>query len=283
MPVILNLSSWAVKRQPIADWLVEELNDKYQVPRRIGRRWVSDDQLLPLLDGLDEVTPVYQPACVEAINIYRQEHGLVPVVVCSRSIDYFTQTARVLLDCAVVVQPLTAEQIDDYLSSGGEKLSAIRTALRDDPVLQELTTTPLMLSVLAVAYAGKSLERLHPSGSLEEHRKQIFATYTERMLQRRGTSKRYAPEQTTSWLSWLASQLVWHKQTAFYIEQLQIDWLPPHRFRWLKLCSGMGCIIGLFCFLIFELSILGGTPLQKLVLGLLFGGLTALLYIVLNV
>src|SRR5262249_47360755 len=31
MPVILNLSSWAIKRQPIEDWLVAELNDKFQV------------------------------------------------------------------------------------------------------------------------------------------------------------------------------------------------------------------------------------------------------------
>lgn len=285
MPVILNLSSWAVKRQPLAEWLVEELNDKYQVPRRIGRIWVSDDQLLPLLDGLDEVAPACQAACVAAINTYRQEHGLVPLVVCSRRSDYLAQAARVLLDCAVVVQPLTAEQIDDYISSGGEQLSALRTALRDDPVLQELTTTPLMLSVLAVAYAGKALEGLHPSGSLEERRQQLFATYTERMLQRRGTRKRYTPEQTITWLSWLASQLVRHGQTAFYLEQLQLDWLPPHRFRWLKLCSGIGCVIGLFCFLIVELADLPvpGTPLQKLVGGLLSGVINAMLYIVLNV
>jgi len=284
MPVILNLSSWAVKRQPIADWLVEELNDKYQVPRRIGRRWVSDDQLLPLLDGLDEVTPVYQPACVEAINIYRQEHGLVPLVVCSRRSDYFAQTARVLLDCAVVVQPLTAEQIDDYLLSGGEKLSAIRTALRDDPVLQELTTTPLMLSVLAMAYAGKSIEGLSVSGSLEEHRQQLFATYTERMLQRRGTSKRYTPAQTNYWLGWLARQLVRHRQTAFYIEQLQMDWLPTHRFRWLKLSSGIGCIVGLFCFLAWLLALSPWTlSLKTLVVGgFVIGALNALLYILLN-
>src|SRR5258708_14360270 len=97
MPVILNLSSWAVKRQPIADWLVEELNDKYQVPRRIGRTWMSDDQLLPLLDRLDEVPPAYQAPCVEAINTYRQEHGLVPLVICSRRSDYFAQAARLLL------------------------------------------------------------------------------------------------------------------------------------------------------------------------------------------
>jgi len=282
MPVILNLSSWAVKRQPIADWLVEELNDKYQVPRRIGHVWVHADLLLPLLDGLDEVTPAYQAACVEAINTYRQEHGLVPLVVCSRRSDYFAQTTRVLLDCAVVVQPLTAEQIDGYIASGGEKLAALRLALRDDPVLRELATTPLMLSVLAAAYAGKSIEGLSVSGSLEEHRQQLFATYTERMLQRRGTSKRYTPEQTNYWLNWLARRLVRHRQTAFYIEQLQIDWLPTHRFRWLKLSIGIGCIIGLFCFLILELGLLLLAPLQRLLVGFLVGGLNAILYIVLN-
>src|SRR5229473_712802 len=193
MPVILNLSSWAVKRQSIAEWLVEELNTKYQVPRRLGRAWVQADQLLPLLDGLDEVTPAYQAACVEAINTYRQEHGLVPIVVCSRSTEYFAQAARLLLRNAVAVEPLTAEQIDDYLAGGGEQLAAVRVALHEDPVLQELTTTPLMLSVLALAYLGKPVEDLPASGSLEERRQQIFATYTQRMLQRRGTNKRYTP------------------------------------------------------------------------------------------
>src|SRR5262249_409428 len=72
MPVILNLSSWAIKRQPIADWLADELNDKYQAPQRLSRRWVAQDQLVPLLDGFDEVAPAYQPACVEALNHYRR-------------------------------------------------------------------------------------------------------------------------------------------------------------------------------------------------------------------
>src|SRR5262249_45945884 len=145
----------------------------------------------------------------------------------------------------------------------------IRIALRDDPVLQELTITPLMLSILAMAYAGKSREGLPTSGSLEERRQQIFATYTEHMLQRRGTTKRYTPEQTNCWLTWLARQLVRHRQTEFYIEQLQLDWLPTHRFRWLKLSSGIGCIIGLFCFLAWELASLPGAAPQKLVGGLL--------------
>src|SRR6266851_6357479 len=282
MPVILNLSSWAVKRQPIADWLVEELNDKYQVPRRIGHAWVHADLLLPLLDGLDEVTPAYQAACVEAINTYRQEHGLVPIVVCSRSTEYFAQAARLLLRNAVAVEPLTAEQIDDYLAGGGEQLAAVRVALHEDPVLQELTTTPLMLSVLALAYLGKPVEDLPASGSLEARRHQIFATYTQRMLQRRGTNKRYTSQQTNHWLTWLARQLVRHRQTEFYLEQMQLDWLPAQRWQGLALCGFVGFFYGLFIFLTWELGIVGPRTFRGLIIGFLFGTLNALLYILLN-
>ncbi len=77
MPVIFNLSSWAVKRQPITEWFVEALNTKYQVPRKLGKSWVDTDQILLLLDGLDEVKTEYRTACVDAINAYRGEHGLV--------------------------------------------------------------------------------------------------------------------------------------------------------------------------------------------------------------
>src|SRR5216683_84042 len=57
IPVYFNLSSWAAKGRSIADWLIDELNSKYQVPDRLGRSWVENDQILPLLDGLDEVNP----------------------------------------------------------------------------------------------------------------------------------------------------------------------------------------------------------------------------------
>ena len=57
LPVVFNLSSWARKQQPLADWLVEELNRTYQVPRKLGQAMVDADHILPLLDGLDEVAP----------------------------------------------------------------------------------------------------------------------------------------------------------------------------------------------------------------------------------
>lgn len=55
LPVIFNLSSWAQKRRPLSEWLVEELLKSYQVPRKVGKRWVENGQILPFLDGLDEV------------------------------------------------------------------------------------------------------------------------------------------------------------------------------------------------------------------------------------
>jgi eukaryotic-like serine/threonine-protein kinase len=249
MPVVFNLASWAAKRQPLADWLVEELSSKYQVPRKLGRSWIDTDQVLPLLDGLDEVALKHREGCVDTINTYRHEHGLVPMVVCSRSADYLAQTARVHLRSAVTIQSLTAQQIDTYLLLAGEKLAVLRRALQVDPMLQELAATPLMLSVLILAYHGKSVEDLLEAESLETHRRQVFATYVQRMLQRRGATTYYTSAQTLRWLSWLAKQLAKQNQTEFYIERMQPDWLADnqlHRFYTRRLARfAVGLVIGL--------------------------------------
>ncbi|MEM1281221.1 MAG: serine/threonine-protein kinase [Cyanobacteria bacterium P01_H01_bin.152] len=63
LPVIFNLSSW--QHGPINQWLVKELNSKYQVPKAIGRCWVDEQQLLLLLDGLDEVALARRAVCVD--------------------------------------------------------------------------------------------------------------------------------------------------------------------------------------------------------------------------
>src|SRR6266487_6412655 len=150
IPVVFNLSSWAVKRQPLADWLVGELDSKYQVPRKLGQAWIDTNLILVLLDGLDEVGQEHRTACIGAINTYRHDHGIVPTVVCSRTAEYRKQLPHVQLQLrnAVVLEPLTTEQINIYLSSGGEQLEAVRVVLQNDPVLREFATSPLMLNVL---------------------------------------------------------------------------------------------------------------------------------------
>jgi hypothetical protein len=87
IPVVFNLSTWSSKWHSLADWLVAELNTKYQVPKAIAQPWVTQQQLLLLLDGLDEVRAEYRDACVVALNQFQQAHG-TEMVVCSRIKDY---------------------------------------------------------------------------------------------------------------------------------------------------------------------------------------------------
>ena len=179
MPVVFNLSSWRRKRQPLATWLIEELETKYLVPRRVGSDWIDADQILPLLDGLDEVDAATRPACMQAIDAYHRAHSIVPLVVCCRVNEYLWQATPLALCRAVTIQKLSNEQINAYLVRIGEKVAALRTAFQSDAVLQELATTPLMLTILILAYQDVSLAEIKGSVSAEDRREQIFATYTD--------------------------------------------------------------------------------------------------------
>jgi tetratricopeptide (TPR) repeat protein/DNA polymerase III delta prime subunit len=228
MPVVFNLSSWAEKQQLMIDWLAEELDRKYRVPSQRAKTWLATDCILPLLDGLDEVAPAHRGACLDAINIYRGEH----VVVCSRSKEYFSETARLRLRTAVTVQPLTVQQINDYLESAGEQLTALRTVLHQDKDLLKLAANPLFLSISTFAYRekAKAIEDL-TTGTPEVRRRQIFADYVQSMLKRHRDEVHYTPQQTIDWLKWLASRMAQHHQTEFYLESMQPDWLWEKRLR----------------------------------------------------
>src|SRR6266852_6265079 len=287
MPVVFPLSSWTVKRLPITDWLIEELHEKYYISRKIARSCVEADQILPLLDGLDEVAPEGRAACVDAINAYRKEHGLLPTVVCSRSIEYdaLVKTQhRLQLQSAVVVQPLIPQQIEDYLSRAGEKLEPVRLALHEDPALQELAATPLMLKVLTLAYSGRAVDDLLMASTPEARRQQIFTTYIEQMLHDHGTRPGYSPQQTVHWLSWLARQLTQRSQIEFYLERMQPDWLSEDSSRptyqiVVRFVVGLlgGLPLGMFIGLLttFHLALLAG-PVSGLLTGLLAGLLVGL-------
>ncbi len=229
IPVVFNLSSWSEKQQLITLWLVDELNTKYYVPRRIAGTWIENNELLVLLDGLDEVKTRHREACAKAINDFRQEYGLTSLVVCSRTADYEALTTRLKLQGAVVLQPLSFQQLDLYLQLVGTELLEVRRILQRDAMLQELARTPLMLSVMALAYKGMSYERLTTLDSIEAWHKHLFRNYVDWMLERRGGYRSYSLEQSVHWLAWLAKKMYHRGQTLFLIEWMQPSWLATDR------------------------------------------------------
>jgi hypothetical protein len=226
IPVVFNLSSWLALRRSLLDWLERELNSAYDGPRRIAREWLEADHVLPLLDGLDEVRSDYRAACLEAINGFRREHGLVQLAVSSRLTDYAALgQAPLKIAGAVQIQPLDAQQIDTYLSrTGNDDLSA---ALQQDPVLRDLANAPLMLTLLSKIFASDGAAVNVAPPSVEARRQQILARYVAHMFARRGVLTRYPPERMTPYLRWLAQAMAAHSGGLFLIEQLHAGWLTP--------------------------------------------------------
>lgn len=283
IPTVFNLSSWTDKRQRIDDWLIEELYNKYHISRRIGKKWVRDAECHPLLfilDGLDEVRPDLRFACVDAINNFRDEYGFTGVVVACREQEYHDIVKKLQLENAVRLKPLKPKQINDYLEEVGPKLATLRKAIDQDSTLQEMAQSPLMLSVMSLAYQDVPQEEMitNKNDSTEIHYKKLFSTYVKQMFKRRVSSQLYSSEKTMHWLNWLARNMVRYNLSEFHMEQLQPSWLSSRFQVWLYVFISR-CISSSFIFLGSFFLLLGGTIyLSILSNNLLMGIKTVILY-----
>ena len=223
MPAVFALSAYRDNR-PLTDWLVDQLANNYETPRKLAAQWIDAGRFVPLLDGLDEVDPALRPTCAEAINAFRQQHPGVALLVTARSRDYQTLATRLNMDKAIVLQPLTPEQIDTYLSRRGPRLAGLRQSLAADPTLRELAQTPLMLSIMTLAYRRMPEEGGEMGGRLLTSTR-LFDVYAERMARYRGKDMRFAPSDTITWLTWLAKQLTREGKPTFFLEDMQPSWL----------------------------------------------------------
>ena len=233
VPVILNLSTWTNKAQPLAEWLVAELNSKYRLPKKDGQRWLKERRILPLLDGLDEVKLENRTACVQKINQLVTDYGLQGMVVCSRIKDYTELDVRLAFYRAIYIQPLSPEQVNEYLERAGDKLASLREILQADEALRNMAQSPLILNIMSLAYQNTSAEDLSiPTLNTNKARRMhLFDTYIARMFSRKVGAKPYENEQTKQRLSWLALNMQQHNQDVFLIEGLQPDWLPMHNWQ----------------------------------------------------
>lgn len=231
IPVVFNLSSWAEKQLPLQEWLASELQVKYQIPLEIGTVWIQKHQLLPLLDGLDEVRAGARAACVAAINAFLPNSGgITGMVVCCRREEYEQLTQHLQLHAAIGLQPLHEAQVAHYVAAGGEHLAGLRALLEKDEDMRTLATSPLMLSIMSLAYQDVPVTA-HSSGDTQA---QLFDRYIDKMFSRRpAESQRYPKEKALHCLTWLAKQMQQRGQTVFLVERLQPNWVPSTLGYWL--------------------------------------------------
>ena len=281
IPVVFNLSSWNREKWTIKDWLVHEFETGiYKIPAKLSRAWIQNQQLLLLLDGLDEVRPTVRKSCVQAINQFSQAYGQTEIIVCSRAKAYEALSHRLRFQTALLLQPLTSEQIQGFLDQVGEKAIGIKAALESDSKFQKLVQTPLILSVMVLVYEGVS-EIDFSSMSLEDSQHHLWGRYIDRMLGRKYKACSYSKAQILRWLQFLAQEMIAQSQTVFLIEGLNPRWLKTRWQRWVYpiltvIASGsfIACTYGIFFGIIdARLSI---NMIIGLISGMLWGGLFSL-------
>ena len=107
LPVVLDLSSYKGMGQTFVNWLVQELHTRYQIPETLGKKWVKDEQLLLLLNGLNKLHVTHRNACVLALNQFVQKHGTTEVIVCSYIEDYDVLSHRLKFQSAIHIKSIS--------------------------------------------------------------------------------------------------------------------------------------------------------------------------------
>jgi DNA polymerase III delta prime subunit len=227
VPIIFELSNWMQDSQPIDQWLVAQLNEEYTVPPKLGQHWIATHQILPLLDGLDELGLARQTKCVEKLNAWLpKSEPDRQAVVCCRTKEFRRGEIKLRgLNGAVELQPLSDPQIQDYLTAMGQP-SLWQQRIEPSVALADLARTPLMLTVMAVALANRPAQT----------QADIFAAYIDERFDRYETEHDrlpYSRRDTTHYLTRLATQLKAQNQTKFLIETMQPrDWLQTTAQKW---------------------------------------------------
>ncbi|MGB7275800.1 MAG: NACHT domain-containing protein [Geitlerinemataceae cyanobacterium] len=277
IPVLVSLSSWKQPQVDLFKWLVAELRRRYGLRQDLGKAWIQNGTLLPLLDGLDEVPSELQHECVEEIDYWltrTPENRPCGILICCRRRE-FEQIAKPLnLHGAIDLQPLTLVQIEDYFHRFG--LQSAWQMVKEDAALQEFLTKPLFLSMFGlVQRQGKfEIAAWQTRATSKQKIEYLLDTYWDAVMSRElifnslkkklGWSSRTYRTKPLPQQKAVRRMLVFVAKamerdstigTEFLIENLRLYWLLNNSqkivFYLLKIAMS-GIVWGAFCLLIYS-------------------------------
>jgi hypothetical protein len=248
IPILFELSTW--KEGKLEDWLIKRLKKRFKLPETEGKAWLDSKRLLPLLDGLDELSPAQQQKCIVALNQFAADYP--QIVICCRVQDY--AEAGIELEAVngqVRLALLNDAQIEQYLKDLG--MGKLWLDLQASPDMQTMLQpdangnpgilrVPLLLNMAAIAYLSQ------PAGQPFTSRAQLYDQYIAQRLsddtrkqERHAKSEKHwvyaTRKQEPNWsatrppLTWLAQQLQRHAQIDLNLYELQPSWLGSSRAR----------------------------------------------------
>ena len=279
VPTLFELGSWKAESGAIADWLIAQLQYKYGISPAVGKKWLAQQKLLPLLDGLDEVETHRQNICIQAINQFvESEFKPKHLVACSSFEVYKNCQTRFKLQAAVLFKPLTETQIQNYLLEARSR--ELWYSIDNEPELLKLAKVPLFLSMMALAYEDILIESWKRITSPEEQRKYLLTAYIRHQMT--GEVKQYPrnkelrPEQIRHWLGWLAKKMEQQGTQEFYLDRIPSSWLQTSEER-RKYQFGVKLVGGLIWVILGLIATLVSGSIWGLIAGAVAAVISALL------
>lgn len=207
LPVYAPVHTWDGSSK-LVDWLAYVTG----LDNQLLQEQIDDDRVMLLLDGLDELPS--GDFSDDSKETQSRDHRLefmkaldqiasTPTIITCRYRGYQEiirkHNQRIPLKGAVTLKPLSNIQIEEYLNQQPDLWSALQT----DQTLFEIARTPLILTLLIVAYLGagdQAHELKNLSNSPSVLRDQLFKIYVQ---------KRYEFEQSWS-----------HRSLSYTLEQI---------------------------------------------------------------
>ncbi|MER7080698.1 NACHT domain-containing protein [Saccharopolyspora kobensis] len=233
IPVLISIASWEPHQEHLHTWLSRKLEEHYpgllRYGREIAQRIVTERRIMPVLDGLDEITAPRQAAALIALN--RSLTSSDPIIITCRTeaYNYAIQAGDVLRAATTVhAQPVSPNSVIDYLRSSTPP-NRIRQWY---PVFEHIKTwpnspatltltTPLMVSLAKAVYAYSPIppielldtRRFPDRSSIENHLldsllPSLYHIHPQPPTPgRRSQNRPYSPVKASTQLTFLARHL----------------------------------------------------------------------------
>jgi hypothetical protein len=246
VPVVFHLGSWSAQRLALEKWLILEAQSKYYISADLFEKWLREQRIVLLLDGLDEVERSQQDACVRGINTFIGTWGVPGISICARREEYLSLPTRLRLNAAVSLDALSTDQIAAILSSSEQPAQNLRRLLETAPAMAELAGSPLMLNLMrATTYSNQD----SPAASRDLTSLSSADAVVSRYVDARLSAEKFDSSQrrdVVNRLSWIAKRVIERGGIVFQIDALQPSQLDGvmRAAYWLLSRAAIGIMLG---------------------------------------
>lgn len=227
--------TWAASHAnpTIEAWLCDRLVDEYpDLDPRTAWAMVTQDRLLPVFDGLDEVPKNARKACRDALEAYAgRAEPFRPFVVTCRQEEYFGLAPRWIgADRHVALVGLDREQIVTALRTrfgASEEWTDVIGAVEDGhPQLRWLLRSPLRLTAAIEIYDSRDPREIFDLAERPDAGEELWDLLLCRCSHGFGGA---AVGDVRRWLAFVAASLRSHGRQQFWLHELYLYVAPGAR------------------------------------------------------